>query len=154
MNLVRVLSTINLQHTLRINLPSDESMLSPVDTNLPEVDDQEVSPSTTYNQYIFRPSSSTNNKFNNFNKPSSDFSNAYPGNPFLNNLATSSPNAAPPENVAEVEVRRYGGSVNWNGGGGPVVENFRPQELAAPTQNPRSKGDFLKFFLTANLLLK
>lgn len=67
-----------------------------------------------------------------------DFSKIYPGNPFLNNLATSNPNTARDDPQVEVQYVRV------NQDGPAVVEDLKPKELLVPpyvpTQRPQSRG--------------
>lgn len=139
MELVRVLTTINLQHLLKIKLEPDSTSLSASDSDTPELpDDQELSPSSIRNQYIFRPTS--NNRINFNPKLPKDVSKIYAGNPFLNNLATTNPTAAANDdsdvlvqyvNVNQQQDRPVG-----------LVDTFGPTQYSpvAQTQAPISRG--------------
>lgn len=143
-DLVRVLTTINLQHVLKINVQPGSATLSSSDSNSPELDDQEVSPSSIRNQYAFRPSSNTRINFN--PQPPKDYSKIYPGNPFLNNLATSNPNTAKEDTGVEVQYV----SVNQNGAG--VVETLKPKEILLPPQGTSSKEGNCLILIRSNCL--
>lgn len=108
-------------------------MLASSDTNdSPVIDDQEVSPSTLRHQY-FRPSATTNNRINFNPQPPKDFSRVYPGNPFLNNLATANPNDG------QVEVQYVSGNRDRPAA---VLENLKPKEIfvATNTESPQNRG--------------
>lgn len=99
-NIVPVLTRINLQHILKLNVnPAVGKFSSGFNTNTENTrEDDILDISPAYNEYDSpRPQRDNRNQVGqasriNFNPQApGDASRVYPGNPFLNNLATSNP---------------------------------------------------------------